>query len=78
MLQSNSDDQGPYTCTVTDHAHNKQDKTVFVPILEADQPRLLVYYEGFQTIDRTIGVDEQKEVQWVVQIDSHPQPMVQW
>ena len=70
------EDQGTYTCTVMDHAGNKQSKSQFVRILEGDEPRLIVYYDGFQTIDKSL--DDDKEVQWVVQIESHPQPTVEW
>ena len=77
VLKSTRDDQGSYTCTVTDHSNNKQKKHQFVQILEADQPRLIIYYDGFQTIDCTIG-ECKKDIQWVVNIESHPQPTVEW
>ena len=47
--------------------------------MEGDEPRLLVYYDGFQTIDKSLDdVNDNKAVQWVVQIVSHPQPTVEW
>ncbi len=54
------------------------DKTQFVPVMEADQPRLIVYFDGYGTIDCTIGECQKDIVQWVVQIESHPMPTVEW
>ena len=79
VQRSNLEDQGTYTCSVTDHAGNSQSKSQFVRIMEGDEPRLLVYYDGFQTIDKSLDdVNDNKVVQWVVQIVSHPQPTVEW
>ena len=79
ILNSKLDDQGSYTCTVTDHSGNKQIRKTFVRIQEEDEPSLDIFYEGFQTIDKTIsdGTADEK-VQWVVTIESHPQATVAW
>lgn len=73
------EDQGSYSCTVTDHAGNVQTKTKFVHIQARDEPRLQVWMEGFQTYDVTIGKDDNQNIQWVVHFNSHPQPSaIEW
>lgn len=78
MLRSTKDDQGSYDCTVTDHAGNQQTKTEFVQIQDKAESFLRVTYDGYQTLDRTIGSGDTSDIQWVVHIDSHPQPTVEW
>ena len=75
--RSTKEDQGVYECRVRDHSGNTQSKTEFVRILEEEESYLRIYYEGWQTIER--GPEDNNEpVQWVVQIESHPQPTVEW
>ena len=75
--RSTKEDQGAYECKVKDHSGHTQSKTEFVRILEEEESYLRLYYEGFQTIE--LGPEDKHEpVQWVVQIESHPQPTVEW
>ncbi len=76
--RSTKEDQGIYECTVEDHARNRQSKSEFIRIMEEAESYLRIYFEGYQTMDYTIGQDDGKKIQWVVQIQAHPQPTVEW
>lgn len=71
------EDQGTYECTVQDHSNNNQTKSEFVRILEQEEAYVRIYYDGYQALDKTMGMDN-PDVQWVVQIEAHPQPTVEW
>ena len=73
------EDQGSYSCTVTDHSGNKQTRKEFVRVQKEDEPSLDIYSNAFQTIDKTISEESENEkVKWVVHIESHPQATVAW
>ena len=70
------EDQGSYGCVVTDHSNNRQTRREFIRIYERDQSFLKVWQDGFDTFNKSTGVDE--AVQWMVEIASHPPPRVSW
>jgi hypothetical protein len=88
------DDQGSYSCEVEDHSGNRQKKSEFVRVLEKEQPYLRIYTEAYHQMVTNTEDDDGEEagnvggsssrkkknvpVQWVVQIESHPEPKVQW
>ena len=72
ILKSTKEDQGSYTCTVTDHSGNREANKVFVRVPYYDEPSLDITFDAYQTLDKTIGVDANQPVQWVVNIHSHP------
>jgi hypothetical protein len=36
-----------------------------------------ITYEAYPTLDITLGEDE-KPIQWVVQVEAHPLPTIEW
>ena len=74
--KATKDDQGIYSCTVVDHSHNTQTKSEFIRILEEQESYLRIWLDGYQKVDKTIG--DPGNVQWVVQIVAHPEPVVEW
>ena len=74
--KATKDDQGTYSCTVVDHSYNTQTKSEFIRILEEQESYLRIWLDGYQNVDKTIG--DTGNVQWVVQIAAHPEPVVEW
>ena len=74
--KATKDDQGIYSCTVVDHSYNTQTKSEFIRILEEQESYLRIWLDGYQNVDKTIG--DSGNVQWVVQIAAHPEPVVEW
>ncbi len=77
IKKATKDDQGLYECKVVDHSGNTKTKTEFIRVLEQEETYIRIYFEAYQTLDITLGLDE-KPVQWVVQIEAHPQPTIEW
>ena len=76
VRKATKDDQGTYSCTVVDHSYNTQTKSEFIRILEEQESYLRIWLDGYQNVDKTIG--DTGNVQWVVQIAAHPEPVVEW
>lgn len=77
VSRSTEDDQGNYVCTVKDHSGNVKTKKHFVRVFKKDENFLRISTGAYQQLSLNEENDNQP-VQWVVQIESHPEPTVIW